>query len=228
MFPFFFQIKPATMMMSMDSLVIQNLLPKDSGVYHCVVMVTPKQPVITTVYSLVVGENWMHTFQSGKLKLSCNSKEFGSLFKKSVRTWNHHLGKETAPAMKEEVIFYNVDSRYNGTWTCVVTDIQTRRTWTTARYRVIIDPPPPMIVRLKIRIIDNKITSLCIVFGVLFICMVIYEGLIERFKKKNKGYKNEMDFFKSTLKLEVPMTTERDDENLPLLEDDDGQDKEEA
>ena len=225
---FFLQIKPATMMMSMDSLVIQNLLPKDSGVYHCVVMVTPKQPVITAVYTLVVGENWIHTFPTGTLKLSCNSKELGSLFKYSVRTWNHLLGKETSPATKDDVIFYNVNSRYNGTWTCIVTDMQTKRTWTTARYRVIIDPPPPMLVRLKIRIMDNKITTLCIVFVVLFICMVIYEGLVERFRKKNQTYKKEMDFFKSTLKLEVPVTERKDEENQPVLQDNEISDTEEA
>ena len=216
------------MMMSMDSLVIQNLLPKDSGVYHCVVMVTPKQHVITAVYSLVVGEDWVHTFKSGKLTLNCNSKELGSLFRSSIRTWNHQLGKETAPATKEEMVFQNADPRYNGTWTCVVTDMQTKRTWTTARYRVIFDPPPPKLIQLKIRIMENKIKALSIVFGVLFICMVIYEGLIERFRNKNKNLKKEMDFFKTTLKWEVPVTAGKGVETGPLLQDDGTQDTEQA
>lgn len=206
LFRLLLQIRPASMMMSIDSLVIQNLLPKDSGVYHCVVMVTPKQPVVTAVYSLVVGENWIHTFSTSKLVLSCNSKGLGSLFRNAVRTWNHRLGKETAPALKEDAIFNSVDLRFSGTWTCIVTDIKTKRTWVTARYKVIVDPPPPFLVRLKIRAMDNKTAAFGIVFGTLFFCMVIYEGLVERFKKKNESFKKEMDFFKTTLHLDVPIT----------------------
>ena len=109
-------------MMSIDNLMIQNLLPKDSGVYHCVVMVSPKQPVVTAVFSLVVGENWIHVFDKADLKLNCNSKALGVLSRNAVRTWSHRLGKESAAAIKDSTILNHVDTRYNGTWTCLVKD----------------------------------------------------------------------------------------------------------
>ena len=204
-------------MLSIDNLVIQNLLPKDSGVYHCVVMITPEQPVITAVYSLVVGENWIHVFSGGELRLDCNSKELGMLFKNATRTWSHRLGKETAPALKDESLLHHIDARYNGTWTCIVKDRRTRRTWLTARYKVIVDPPPPFLIKIKIRMMENKVASFGIVMGIIFFCMVIYQALVEKLQKRGEKYKEEMEFFKTALKTDMSVPGPTEDENRPLL-----------
>ena len=204
-------------MMSIDNLVIQNLLPKDSGVYHCVVMVSPKQPVVTAVFSLVVGENWIHVFDKADLKLNCNSKALGVLFKSAVRTWSHRLGKESAAAIKDSTILNHVDARYNGTWTCLVKDKRTHRSWITARYRVIVDQPPPLLIRIKLYAMENKLTSFGIAMGVIFVCMLVYQALLEKLQKRGDKFKEEMDFFKVALKAEVPVSEQRKDENEPLL-----------
>lgn len=206
------------MLLSMDSLVLQTLLPEDSGVYCCVVMVTSKQPVVTTVYSLVVGEKWIHAFSRGKLKLVCNSEELGNLFGRAVRTWSHRFGKEIAPAIKNEALFHNINANFNGTWTCTVTDTQTDRNWVTARYKVIVDPPQPFVKRLKIWVKENKFVALGMVMSVIFVFLVIYEAIAERLNKRSEKQMKEMDFFKTALKAEVPVTDETE-QNKPLLQD---------
>ena len=133
-----FILEPSRMTYRLDSLYIQNLQTKDTGVFSCQVDLDARRHYVVGIYIIVVDRTSLHVLPGDSVKLNCNSKQLGLLFPNMVGFWEKN-GKPVPNSNKSAVNpmydLYNADERLAGSWTCNVFHKTNNKMWVTAQYR---------------------------------------------------------------------------------------------
>ncbi|RUS76448.1 hypothetical protein EGW08_015789 [Elysia chlorotica] len=134
---------PSRMFYYKENLDITDLVPRDSGVYACVVSWgaddTVKENLTLGVFSLEVETESpsRYVFEHEPAKMDCHSLTLGELFPDAVRYWLFNGTHTSAlPVTKASNKTYDVIQSVNrsmtGVWECQVLQQKTERVWATA------------------------------------------------------------------------------------------------
>lgn len=212
-----FQLQPSRMTASMSTLTIQNLIPDDSGVYHCQMALSPTKRIVVAVFSIVVGNKTKHIDAGGSLTINCHGNELGKIFKNSTRVWadpkgNKHF-KKSASDLTADVISPEFKT-IAGLWVCLVDNLDTGRVWKTARIKVIVDPPAGLMTRVRTYAKNNRVEAMGVLLAGTFVFVLIVNGLTKIVEWKQKKFKSELDDIRNVLGInEETLTVEQ----RPLL-----------
>lgn len=154
----------------------------DSGSYLCQIEYAPFLMKTVAAFSLLVIPNniLVQTYKYGaRFCLKCNSDAIGHLYLYTSRNW---IINDLYYALKKDVSAKSVEvdcidfalSKMSGDWTCVTTQEYTKKQWSTAFYRIIVDDEPPFTAKLAIFLKDNILHLIVLMVGiVLFVVSYI-------------------------------------------------------
>lgn len=226
-------LQPSRMVTSLNTLTIENLLPEDSGVYHCQLGLGTQTHIVVAVFSVVVGETIKHVAQGESLNLECPSYELGKIYINSTRFWLNPQGEETfrKPAkVQSGDIITSADDKSCGEWLCMVTDRGLGRKWLTTRIRVILDPAPPFSDKIRTYAKSHKTETIAVLFAGTFLLVLILNFFTKILDWKQKKFKAELDEIKKVLRINeetvgnenTPLLLEDTDETLTVYDSSDG------
>ncbi|KAL4226983.1 hypothetical protein ACF0H5_014959 [Mactra antiquata] len=210
-------LQPSRMVTTLDSLTIQNLIPTDSGIYHCQLGLTDTFNLVVKIYSVVVGNLTMYVNEGENLDIDCHAKEIGVVFNKAIRVWVNPTGvrviQKPASDISNDVI-NSASKKSSGVWTCMVENPELKQTWKTARIKVVLEPPLSDWDKTKQYAKNNKFVVIILLFLATFIIVLIIDGFTKIFEWKEKKFNKELDDVKKILGLD---DAGRGPEGIPLL-----------
>ncbi|XP_045166962.2 uncharacterized protein LOC123530258 [Mercenaria mercenaria] len=212
-----FALQPSRMVTGLNSVTIQNLMPEDSGVYHCVLTLSKKVHIIVAVFSVVVGNETKHVTKGDTVKLECHGNELGKIFKQSTRMWTDPKRREQfrkSAIDKTQDVIKSADEKSAGLWLCQVEDRSTNRAWKTARIEITVGPAPTGWKKLVKYSKTHKVETVAIMFAATFVLVLIMNCLTKIVEWKQKKFKSELDEIQKVLGI-----TEENlgADNIPLL-----------
>ncbi|XP_052778642.1 uncharacterized protein LOC128216092 [Mya arenaria] len=219
-----FKLQPVRMEYMTEKLTINNLMPQDSGTYHCIAEEPSATQQVVAIYATVIGRLLKYTYRGDDLELDCLSNEFGKLYPKAIRYWIDPKGKRVfeKPAIDNLETFPKADDRLAGNWTCFVEDPVVPRKWTTARLQVFISPIPSFVKRTELFVKGNKIVS-CIIIVLIIAAFLMLSQLVAKLSDKSENrVKKDMKHMKNVLGLKDKKKGSDDDDDDDDVDINDG------
>lgn len=212
-------LQPSRMFTTLDTLTIENLIPSDSGVYHCQLGLTDTFHLIVKIYTIVVGHLTKRKYLDENLSIDCNARQLGKIFENATRFWQNPVGTKTfrKPAREaSEDVISSSDNKTNGTWTCFVENSLTNQTWKTARIKITLEPPLSDWDKIKLYAKDNKPIVAAALFVASFIVVLLIDAFTKVLEWKEKKFKKELEEVQTILGLDPAGAGP---EGIPLLLD---------
>lgn len=203
-----------------NTLQIQNLVPKDQGIYTCQMEYEPKQFQTVALYTLATkpGKE-MHVKESRSLIMDCPSHTLHHMVDDGDKVWTFNGKDVTVPEPflnnTGGKTFENAIKNMTGNWSCIVRDSDGIE-WILFNYFVIIDPPPSLFEDVYFFAIDNPRLSITIgILGVFAVLVLAVTGMyfVEKSQKKSK---QQAEDFKEKM---AKMTESNDPELSKLIND---------
>ncbi|GFS20763.1 plasminogen [Elysia marginata] len=195
-----------------ENLDITDLVPRDSGVYACVVSWgaddTVKQNLTLGVFSLEVETEGptRYVFEQQLTKMDCHSVTLGELFPDAVRYWLFNgTHTPTLPVTKASNrtcdVIRAVNKSMSGVWECQVLQQRTARVWATAWYNISVQDPPTGADRAFRNLQENWYTvvvAISVFFALLLIIFCfsafklkkIQDDVDEQFRDEREGWED--------------------------------------
>ncbi|KAF8777421.1 hypothetical protein HNY73_014287 [Argiope bruennichi] len=186
-----------------QDLQIKGAMPEDSGVFTCVLRLTPKSLVTVSLSTVTVQNDKPDMFVEvgSSFSLFCNGIILSRVFStKLVQKWFHNSTfiREFKDSKDEnELYFESSDYSDSGVWMCKIVEINSQsrsraREWVTNVIRVQVINPPPLVMRLLPYVVGFSAgIILIIVFGCLYLIRAKKKLKKKLEKETNKDKKKE-------------------------------------